>query len=85
MAKQKILVIVESPKKVDTVKKYLPTDNDYIVLASKGHVADLGKTGPYRMGINIEKDFELSYLTDPAKREKLDAIINTCCFCDKII
>ncbi|MFZ4795848.1 MAG: type I DNA topoisomerase [Bacteroidia bacterium] len=85
MAKQKILVIVESPKKVDTVKKYLPTDNDYVVLASKGHVADLGKTGPYRMGINIEKDFELSYLTDPAKREKLDAIINTCCFCDKII
>ncbi len=56
MAKK--LVIVESPAKVKTIKKYL--GSSYEVLASKGHVRDLPKS---TMGIDIENDFEPKYIT----------------------
>ena len=54
----KNLVIVESPAKVKTVKKYL--GSNYSVVASKGHVRDLPKS---TMGIDIENDFEPKYIT----------------------
>ena len=49
----KYLVIVESPAKVKTVKKYLGAN--YEVAASMGHVRDLPKS---RLGIDVEHDFE---------------------------
>jgi DNA topoisomerase-1 len=39
----KALVIVESPAKAKTIQKYL--GKDYVVLASKGHIRDLPKSG----------------------------------------
>ena len=51
----KTLVVVESPAKAKTIKKYLGAG--YEVLASKGHVKDL----PKKMGIDIEKGFEETY------------------------
>lgn len=54
----KKLVIVESPAKVKTIKKYL--GSSYEVLASKGHVRDLPKS---TMGIDINGDFEPKYIT----------------------
>ena len=54
----KKLVIVESPAKVKTIKKYL--GSSYEVLASKGHIRDLPKSS---MGIDIEGDFEPKYIT----------------------
>jgi len=81
----KILVIVESPAKTDTIMKYAPKDNDYLVLASRGHIADLGKSGKYHLGIDIENDFSLQYVLDPAKRERLEAMINAAAVSEKIL
>lgn len=51
------LVIVESPAKANTIKKYL--GRGYTVVASMGHIRDLPKS---RMGVNIENNFEPEYI-----------------------
>lgn len=60
----KTLVIVESPAKAKTIKKYLP--DGYRVEASMGHIIDLPRE---QMGINVEKDFKPFYITMPDKKE----------------
>src|SRR3712207_34634 len=62
----KNLVIVESPAKAATVKKYL--SNDYDVAASIGHVRDLPKKG---MSIDIEHGFEPKYEINPDKKKTI--------------
>ena len=52
------LVIVESPAKVKTIKKFL--GSNYEVLASNGHVRDLPKS---RLGVDVEHDYEPKYIT----------------------
>ena len=59
------LVIVESPAKAKTIKKYL--GKDFEVMASMGHVRDLPRNS---MGVNINKDFRPQYLNISGK-EKL--------------
>jgi DNA topoisomerase I len=61
----KILVVVESPAKAKTIKKYL--GSGYEVLASKGHVKDL----PKRMGIDVDKGFQETYEVIEAKAKVL--------------
>ena len=56
----KKLVIVESPSKSKTIEKYL--GGDYKVVSSKGHIRDLATTGPYGLGVDIEKDFQPNYI-----------------------
>ncbi|HMJ53427.1 MAG TPA: type I DNA topoisomerase [Polyangiaceae bacterium] len=51
----KTLVVVESPAKAKTIKKYL--GSAYEVMASKGHIKDL----PKKMGVDVEKDFTETY------------------------
>ncbi len=60
------LVIVESPAKVKTIKKFL--GSNYVVTASNGHVRDLPKS---QMGIDIEHDYEPKYITIRGKGELL--------------
>ena len=60
------LVIVESPAKVKTIKKFL--GSAYTVEASMGHVRDLPKS---QMGIDIEHDFEPKYITIRGKGDLL--------------
>ena len=60
------LVIVESPAKVKTIKKYL--GSGYEVTASNGHVRDLPKS---TMGIDVEHNFEPKYITIRGKGELL--------------
>ena len=62
----KNLVIVESPAKVKTIKKFL--GSNYEVCASNGHIRDLPKS---QMGIDIENDFEPKYITIRGKGDIL--------------
>ena len=63
------LVIVESPAKVKTIKKFL--GSNYTVTASNGHVRDLPKS---QLGIDVEHDFEPKYITIRGKGEILAAL-----------
>ena len=65
----KYLVIVESPAKVKTIKKFL--GNNYQVAASNGHVRDLPKS---QMGIDVEHDYEPKYITIRGKGEILSKL-----------
>ena len=65
----KYLVIVESPAKVKTVKKFLGAN--YEVAASMGHVRDLPKSS---LGIDVEHDFEPKYITIRGKGELLASL-----------
>jgi len=62
----KYLVIVESPAKAKTIKKFL--GSRYKIEASMGHVRDLPKS---QLGIDIENDFEPKYITIRGKGELL--------------
>ena len=65
MAAKKLL-IVESPAKAGTIKKYL--GKDYTVVASMGHIIDLPKS---QLGVDVDKDFETKYITIRGKGELL--------------
>ncbi len=60
------LVIVESPAKVKTIKKFL--GSNYTVAASNGHVRDLPKS---QTGIDVENDYEPKYITIRGKGDIL--------------
>ncbi|WP_029513500.1 type I DNA topoisomerase [Mycoplasmopsis primatum] len=60
------LVIVESPNKVDTIKKYL--GDKFNVMASVGHIAKLSTRGEMGLGIDLE-NWEPQYELDPSKKE----------------
>lgn len=62
----KNLLIVESPAKAKTIKKFLGAN--YEVLASNGHVRDIPKS---RMGIDVENDYEPRYITIRGKGDIL--------------
>lgn len=65
----KYLVIVESPAKAKTIKKFLGTN--YEVVASNGHVRDLPKS---QMGIDVENDYEPKYITIRGKGDILSML-----------
>ncbi|UWO25084.1 type I DNA topoisomerase [Marvinbryantia formatexigens] len=65
----KNLVIVESPTKVKTIKKFL--GSNYEVAASNGHVRDLPKS---QLGIDVEHGYEPKYITIRGKGELLASL-----------
>lgn len=69
MIMAKYLVIVESPAKVKTIKKFLGAN--YEVMASNGHVRDLPKS---QLGFSPEDDFEPKYITIRGKGDILAAL-----------
>ncbi len=75
----KNLVIVESPAKVKTIKKFL--GKNYEVMASNGHVRDLPKS---QLGFDAENDFEPKYITIRGKGEVLAALRKEVKKADKI-
>lgn len=79
----KSLVIVESPTKAKTIKKFL--GKDYIVKASNGHIRDLPNSAAEipakikkeswsKLGVNIEEDFEPLYIIPKSKKEHVKAL-----------
>ena len=63
------LIIVESPAKANTIKKFLGGNTK--VVASMGHVRDLPKS---TMGIDIEHDFEPKYINIRGKGELIKSL-----------
>jgi len=73
------LVIVESPSKATTIKKYL--GNGYKIEASKGHVRDLPKS---KLGVDIENDFEPQYINIRGKAELINHLKKEAKNADKV-
>ncbi len=77
--KQQTLVVVESPTKAKTMKKYLGPG--YEVLASKGHVKDL----PKKMGVDVEGDFQETYEVIEGKEKVIAEIKDAAKKVDQIL
>ena len=75
----KNLVIVESPAKVKTIKKFL--GSNYEVMASNGHVRDLPKSS---LGVDTENDYEPKYITIRGKGDLVAALRKEVKKADKI-
>ena len=65
----KYLIIVESPTKVKTIKKFL--GSNYDVAASNGHVRDMPKS---QLGFDVENNYEPKYITIRGKGDILAAL-----------
>ena len=70
----KNLLIVESPAKAKTIEKIL--GSDFQVKSCFGHIRDLQKAG---MGIDMEKNYEPTYIVSPEK-EKVTPEQQRLCF-----
>ena len=75
----KNLVIVESPAKMKTIKKFL--GSNYTVDASMGHIRDLPKS---TMGIDIENNFEPRYITIRGKGDLIASLKKEAAKADKV-
>ncbi len=63
------LVIVESPSKASTIRKYL--GDEYQVLSTVGHIRDLPRT---QLGVDLKADFKPLYVIIPGKKKNVDAL-----------
>ncbi len=63
------LLIVESPTKVKSIKKYL--GSEYIVMASQGHIRDLPKS---KFGIDVNKGFRPEYINMADKKDLIKSL-----------
>ncbi|NQV41110.1 MAG: type I DNA topoisomerase [Candidatus Marinimicrobia bacterium] len=63
------LVIVESPSKAGTIKKYL--GEEYKVLSTVGHIRDLPRT---QLGVDLKDNFKPLYVTIPGKKKNVEAL-----------
>ena len=73
------LIIVESPTKVKTIKRYL--SGDYEVVASMGHLRDLPKS---KLGVDVEHNFEPEYINIKDKESLIKDIKKKAKKCDHV-
>ncbi len=73
------LVIVESPSKAKTIKKYL--GKNYEVIASQGHIIDLPSS---KLGVDVDNDFKPSYITMKGKAKIIKEIKDKAKKADKV-
>ncbi len=73
------LLIVESPTKVKSIKKYL--GSDYTVMASQGHVRDLPKS---KLGVDVKKGFMPEYINMADKKDLIKALKSAASECDEV-
>ncbi len=74
------LIIVESPAKAETIKKYL--HGEFEVVASKGHVKDLPERS---MGVDIAHGFRPKFVVVPSRRKALEALKKAAREADRVL
>lgn len=74
------LVIVESPTKVKSIKKYL--GGDYEVMASMGHIRDLPKS---KLGVDIENGFKPQYINMADKKALIKSLKEAAAKSDRVL
>ena len=77
------LVIVESPKKCDTIGRYL--GHDYKVMASQGHIRDLSTRGKGGLGINVEEGFKPDFVISEGKQKIVSDLQKTAKKAEEVI
>ena len=77
------LVIVESPAKCTTIKRYL--GEDYVVMASLGHIRDLATSGKDGLGVDINNGFSPTYIINKDKQHIVRELKNAMYKCDEVI
>ncbi len=77
------LVIVESPAKCKTIKRYL--GEDYEVEASLGHVRDLATSGKGGLGVDVNNNFLPTYIINKDKEHVVRSLKNIKNHCDEVI
>ena len=77
------LVIVESPAKCTTIKRYL--GEDYQVMASLGHIRDLATSGKDGLGVDVNNDFQPTYIINKDKQHIVRELKNAMYKCDEVI
>ena len=77
------LVIVESPTKCETIKRYL--GDDYVVKASYGHIRDLATRGKGGLGIDVEHNFTPAYIINKDKKRVVSELQNLAKEADEVI
>ena len=77
------LVIVESPAKCTTIKRYL--GEDYLVMASLGHIRDLATSGKDGLGVNVGDNFSPTYIVNKDKVHIVRELKNAMSKCDEVI
>ena len=80
---EKTLVIVESPSKATKIQEYL--GKEYIVLACKGHIVDLGKGSHHGIGVEINNNFKPHYVLMDDKVSTLSSIMHAAKECKTIL
>ncbi len=81
----KILVVVESPKKISKIASYLPKDNTYKLLPSVGHITDLAKDGKYNLGLNLDEGYTPKFVLSDDRKDVIRAILDTAKAVDKVL
>lgn len=69
------LIVVESPSKAKKISEYV--GDDYVVLASVGHINELAKNGKFGIGVDVNNKFKTQYILMKDKINVLNEIIDT--------
>ena len=77
------LMIVESPTKMGTIKKFL--NDDYSIVSTKGHLVDLKKYGKDWLGVQIENNFQPVYVVLKGKKNIIEEIEKKAVNVDRIL
>jgi DNA topoisomerase-1 len=79
----RVLVIVESPNKIKTLKEILPSN--YIIKASVGHISEINDSGLHNFGIDPNDSFKTDYKISNDKKDVVKELKNQVDLCFKVI
>lgn len=79
----RVLVIVESPNKIKTLKEILPSN--YVIMASVGHISEIADSGLHNFGIDPNDGFKTDYKVSSDKKDVVDKLKEQVQLCSKVI